>query len=769
MSPDQPRDNRVWYPPRDPNTIPIRTEEEIARGLQVGLRHNIDLNVLMQSYHPSQYKLVKKIAKEVQTPRSGRALFLTETESGYKVRMPANFLPSWINIYQGLGELIITKGPKLFTKGMEMYTDPAEYADSVWRATTYVPRVGNQLLRELLMEDSEELQSLREAHDGATDPALRAALAVQLDRRYEAERPLLGLLSEMYGSLAVWSPRGRERFMQQLADDPAALLMDIAGVAMTIGTGGKYAGVAAGLKGTKAMRLLDKAMRVINAVESAPLRAGPGIYSRLTRRGSGVRRAPEAGMSDDAIREIGRQYDLKPRERFRTDEQGAHGGIERSYDAGVDASGRLPDELSEVSELFDARSAGAQAMKGLDETQVENRIRASGLSDLLDEHGERTLSPEFGVEAKLQGIIDDLRGGDSDARAAANILERELNLMREAGGSINEMSLRSLLQLRTNFRKGYKDQFLSQVPDRPTQMGTGSPEEKTYNRISAVFDEGIGDTVARSPDMDPEIGASMKAGDQLWRDRARLESSVGGQLLFDNKDNPIAVIDGILEDKKVTTEQLDNIYQLLGDDAAGELRAGLVLRILEKAPQSPKGLQDYLGRIRSSKDKEFLTQMFGGGDNGTKAVAALEEMAEFAAQMAPADRMYRNSPTGNVDLYVNEAEIRGLLGAASDLAEATLRKGGDDLPLNAGFATLGFVKSAVPSAWKQITENAEWTRKALVEGAEIPDGVKRALSHTLDFMVKKKGKSVELRLDKATSEDDKEERKVRPSPRSRVE
>lgn len=799
---------------------PRRTPAELQNYAKWALENDMDLNNALWSVHADQRDYFKRIYRATRKPRNMAEMISPPTSPHGVLTIPQNFLSDWSEMTQGLGELMLVQIPKALWEGTKLVGEgvkqeigsliPGErgqpYRDANERAVRVAKAIGNQLLQEILAKKTDQMKALEATLEATDDPVLEASIAAQLQNMRTEQKPLLSAVNELFGETYGYLVPGHEAsFMEMVAYEPATVMSDLAGIAAIIASRG--ASASGTLGAANVARFLTKVERILDFVDPATLPfagATTGI-GKMTEPGSRLMRGQEADMSDDKMRELAERFGIDDpmdmptsqynrHERFTTDEQfaleqpgrvgdRALGRIESSYDAGVDAAGRLQDEMNQAGASLDAQHAGARALEALDETQLETKMQARQEYKPLNEHGDKTFDPEFGLEAKLQGIIDDLRGTgeavDPDARAAANILEKELNLMREQeaksikaqSGSadkvvsndeltgINQMSLSSLRQIRTNFRKAYKSQFLSDAADRPVQIGTGSEEMKTYNRVTELLDQAIDDMVARTPEMETDTGDMIKAGDKIWRDRAQLEGTVGGQLLFKNKDNPIGLIDKIFSDKKITNDEMENIFTLLGEDGATDLRAGLLHRIFENTGLNEKAAKDATTlkqRAQPTSLSKAISRMESGRDGFVEAVFGedvaneLRDLATFMDGLQPSFDILRGSQTRKANIRLNQAKRGGIssavgfaIGTGTEIMQMIYFTGSGGIKDGAIVAGAATVVSFLAQQGVEVWKFSETQRRRLAEGLELSPRQQQLVDRAIEYTRLKYTKPVE--------------------------
>lgn len=673
-------------------------------------------------------------------------------------------IPKWGEMTKDIALLV----PKMAGWMTQQAMDPDTYTGrAAWDAAELSAKFFTQMGKEMIAAPSPEIKRLEALRDSTDDAEFRKGVTEQIDALWAEQRPLWTLINDVFGdAYGYLDLRNPELFLEKLAYDSPTVVSDIAGLVAIVLSLLKATPAVGALQGSMRARQMaqfsEKALKILDWVDpsSLPFKGlGKGIQGAVGTN-SPLMRSPMADQTDRKMQDIARGLGVEDptqqlplsqqnpseaileremKERLNPLQSGsAMGRVETGYDAGLTEKERLLAE-SNVNEMsLDAESAGTRALEAIDETKTETRIEAQAEYQPLREHGEARFSQEFQLESKLQDLIDELRGSgeavDPDARKAADILESELNQMRrraeemDSNLTIDTMSLASLRKLRTTFREAYRNAFLAQDANKVTRIGEGSEEARVYGRISDLLDEAIDDLEARG-NLPQGSGEQIKAGDKIWRERAQLEGTPGGELLFKHKDKPGALIDTILNSKQVTTQELENIYALLGDQGTQDLKAGLLNAIFERAKltddvmpsvkdrPSPGLLSGALQKVKSGHPDDFLSKMFS-----PDAAEKLEELAFFMDGLMPAFKMKTGSQT-----------YRALLGAASgrlaaggslgygmyhaiDLATDMLGSGSQERALLTGVAILGSMAGAY-GADKIIYSAA--ARKRILDGLEL--------------------------------------------------
>lgn len=748
---------------------------------------------------PSQkdawWEAIGTAQKEQRRTRNVGEVFVKERFGERSYPLIETILPRWKDMIQEIAELV----PVMIEKGVGHMAEEGPLWQPREREELggFVGKFMVQLGKEVLASPTAEIQRLEALRDSTDDVEFQKGVQEKLDELWAEQRPLLTLIDGEFGYLIPGNP---ESFLEKLAYDSPQVISDVAGLTAIIVTGGKATPIAAPLIGAaRAQRLVrfsERALKILDWADpsSLPFRAVGAGMQRAVGPQSPLMRSPMADETDRKMQDIAQGLGVEDptqelplsqqnpseailnremKERLNPAQSGAAmKRVETGYDTGLRERERLTDEVNVNEMPLDAESAGTRALESIDETKTAARLEADPLYAPLRDHGETTFDAEFGMEAKLQGLIDELKGSgeavDPDARRAAEILETELNHMRQrqaeaiktAGDdperivsndeltAINEMSLQSLRRLRTTFREKYRNAFLAQDANKVTKIGENSPEARVYGRITEILDEGI-EHLEDSGRIPSGSGDSIKAGDKLWRERAQLEGTPGGELLFKHKDKPGALIDTILDSKQVTTAELENIYTLLGEQGTQDLKAAIMNRIFERAKltddvspsvkdrPSPGLLSGALAKVKSGHPPEFLGKMFD-----PETAEKLEDLAYFMDGLMPAFKMKTGSQTYRGFLGAAAGRLGAGTASAWAMNQAIEIMGGSasDENLLKAVVLIGGMAGAY-GAEKVIYSKA--TRARILDGIELSPGKKRILDGYMEAASQKYTKTAE--------------------------
>ena len=679
-----------------------------------------------------------------------------------------NFVNSVSEMVTGMADLFLVEGPKMLYGGVRDLALAQGENEAGYQAQArleFPKRFMNQLTKELMQGDTPEMEQIRaqlehERRRLEPDHAKMARLGYELDKRVSEHSPIMAFLQEEI--LYFQDPA---LVKQKIATAPAEVLSDIVGV-LTLPLAG---GAAVAGKGSRIASKLRKMMTYLDYADPAalPQSVAKGI-GRALGPDSRIMKGPDADMTNQRAVQFGedelgvdrmeqpdyyqnQEQIFQTREMMRADTEGKVGqqasqrtvGMEKAF---KDYQTRLVEGVNTGNSPIEAENAGKLAMDLYKERQVSDRSEVNQLFSQWNANYDTAISPEFGLESKLQAIIDDLEGSGEAVsqwrRDAASVLRQELDAMRQQQAKsiqaqsgdpnkvvsndelsgINEMSLQSLDQIRTTFRERYNNEFIGQATQK---TGGYAMEKRVYDQLTDLLYDASDDAVQRSGGAMPaDLSDNLLAAKTRRAEIAQLENSYGGEFVIEHREDPQGLIKGLVEDKKLTTDELKNAYEIMGEESATVLRASVMNTMFEQMRDSPKGLETYLEKIQKGRDPAWLAELFGGGKEGQEIADKINDLAEFSALMAPKSRIFSNSPTGKVNMALARGQAGEIMDTAFDIAMLIGYRGGVD-KTSLGIMALGWLKSGTKGAWDYMTKNSEWARKRMLHGHELgPEAVK---------------------------------------------
>ena len=703
-------------------------------------------------------------------PTYGAAL-----KQGFGGEVPgANFVNSVDEMITGMADLFLVEGPKMVGSGVRdlaLAGTPNEAGFQARARLEFPKRFMNQLTKELMQDDTPEMKVLRGQLDHERrllkpNHAKIARLSYELDKRVQEYSPIMAFLQEEI--LYFQDP---ELVKQKIATAPAEVLSDIVGL-LTLPLAG---GAAVAGKGSRIASKLRKMMTYLDYADPAalPQSVAKGIGRALGPE-SRIMKGPDADMTNQRAVQFGedelgvdrmeqpdyyqnQEQIFQTREMMRADTEGKVGqqasqrtvGMEKAF---KDYETRLVEGVNTGDSPIEAENAGKLAMDLYKERQVSDRSEVNQLFSQWNANYDTAISPEFGLESKLQAIIDDLEGSGEAVsqwrRDAAIVLRQELDAMRQQQAKslqaqsgdpnkvvsndelsgINEMSLQSLDQIRTTFRERYNNEFIGQATQK---TGGYAMEKRVYDQLTDLLYDASDDTVQRSGGAMPaDLSDNLLAAKTRRAEIAQLENSYGGEFVVKHRENPQGLIKGLIEDKKLTTDELKNAYEVMGEESATVLRASVMNTIFEQMRDSPKGLETYLNKITQGRDPAWLAELFGGGKEGQEIADKINDLAEFSALMEPKSRIFSNSPTGKVNMALARGQAGEIIDTAIDVGiematQAKKRDFKDITVTGIAWMVGSWLKNGSKSAWNYMTKNSEWARKRMLHGHELgPEAVK---------------------------------------------
>ena len=755
------------------------TDENMLKYVQAVQQRRISYLHAASQVNPDQREQFKYFWEYNQRPETyGQAL-----SEGLGGEAPgANFVRNVSDMIKGMADMMLVEAPRMMGSAISdmaiaMGDTPAS-AEA--RIRLELPkRLMTQLTKEIIQGDTPEMQQLRnqlrmEQRRLDKNPAMIARLNYELDRRVQEQSPIMSFLGD-----EILYFRSHDQLKDKIATAPAEVLSDIMGV-LTL----PVAGAGAALRGTQASAKLRRVMDVLDMLDPAALPQTVGRGARHMLRPEGrIMKGPDADMTNQRAVEFGerelgvermeqpdyyqnQQQIFQTREMMRAETEGKVGQRAAERTTGMETAfkeyeQRLIDDINTDDSPIEAENAGAVAIELYKDRQAVDRGEVNQLFSEWNQNYDTPISSEFNIGARLQGMIDRLLGSGEHVsrwqRAAAGVIIEELNSMRRRGrnttgataegiygmtaedimhlppeslkklkqdlsqqlkeSTINEMSLKSLDSIRTTFRERYNNEFIGQATNK---TGGYAAEGRVYNQLTDLLYDAADDTVQRSGAMPTDLSEGLRTAKGRRAEIAQLEDSYGGEFILKHQDNPQGLVKGLIEDKKLTTDELKNAYAVMGEESATVLRASVINTMFEQMADSPKGLENYLKRVTKGRDPAWLAELFGGGDEGQQIADKINDLAEFSALMAPKSRIFSNSPTGKVNMALARSQAGEVMDTAVDIGMLIGYQGAIN-KTTLGVMILGWLRKGTVGVWDYITKNSEWARKRLLHGHELGD------------------------------------------------
>lgn len=286
----------------------------------------------------------------------------------------------------------------------------------------------------------------------------------------------------------------------------------------------------------------------------------------------------------------------------------------------------------------------------------------------------RMVDKQYAMLPTLTETVDRLSKEDSNILAdpnfskallIANRILENTSYRKLVSGSDLRVTLNDIDSARTNFRRAL-DLAVRNGEIQP--LGSGNKAKLLYDAMTDDLYDAIEKTVEASNGRLPEsLADDARKAKAEYADAIAMDDSPAAKYLRSRENRPLAVVDGLIS-KALATEDMKELYKILGKEGATDLQGATMARIFEKAQLNgewaPTGLKRELSRI-SSGSPNRLAEMFGGGDTGREIATKLRELAAFSERMGRKSRVTVNSPTGFINMMV------GTGGAGSVLTRIT--------------------------------------------------------------------------------------------------
>ena len=234
-----------------------------------------------------------------------------------------------------------------------------------------------------------------------------------------------------------------------------------------------------------------------------------------------------------------------------------------------------------------------------------------------------------------------------------------------------KLTLNDIDAFRTEFRQRMFTQFRQAEVN---VIGSGSMTEKVYNAITNDLYDAIEATVKASDGALPDsLLDDVRKAKAQYREVKMLEDTLGGKFLIKNQDKPQNLINGLLSNQ-LATDEIKNIYKLIGDDAAADIQATLMNQIFQSARTGPLGLQNRINRL-TQNNPDRIAELFGGGERGKEIAQELDAFAEFIASTERVRRRDQGTITGRANQMLGSGFALGTITTAVDLAQAVIWSG----------------------------------------------------------------------------------------------
>lgn len=515
----------------------------------------------------------------------------------------------------------------------------------------------------------------------------------------------------------------KQNLYNKIAEEPAEVVSDIAAAVAAVATGGVSIAGRVGTKSPKLLQLLAQAKRAAEIADPSML-PSHGIRG-ITRGAGGVASPPSARRFDETqeFRVGDETQTITPRE-----------GAER-FGAGVEDT---PDSVLNPSDVVSRREFQERAVQSgegqrkLEATQAATTAHREGMTGdvnvSLEDTGQRVIQgyqekaledsmnfrqifqqiraqfdevvpaytrqgdrfESYEWRKNLDAAIDTLRPTQVDPKERQAVIGVVEDILQDV--DTRALKLSDIDAFRTEFRQRMMGAFRQ---GEINGVGSGTMTEKVYNAITEDLYDAIEATVDASDGRLPAtLLDEVKAAKTAYRERKVLEETAGGRFLLSraNQDDPSKFVQGLLT--RLDTAEIQNVYKLIGTEAADDIQAGLLLRIFQNA-KGPQGLNRELMKI-NERNPNRLIELFGGEARGKSIAEELGALGAFEAMSAEATRLAKGSPTGQVNRQLLERlESTG----AASTALYTMWELGDLVVRGNDFGMAGTIAGTLFGGW----------------------------------------------------------------------
>ena len=704
--------------------------------------------------------------------------------AGYEVPViPKGFVQNAGEMAQALGELLFVDAPQYIgdkVGAAPMMAAPGKLGVKAREEFAGVEsRLTKQLIKELTSPESERIQAIRsDIAMVGRDLGERDRLQTMLEEAIREENPLTTALWDTTQK-EIFYFTNRQALIDKIAEAPAEVVSDIVSV------------VAPMLKAPALAAQYPRLSRALNiGVRALDVTEYPGAATRGLNRGvRGAMSGPDVGMTDvtradgfnpgAAAEEFGAGKELTPdfvrnphqqfqtREMMRAEQEGGVG--QRAWErkeateaAVISTRERMIQELNQGNEPLNPDAVGDALMDAYDNRQGQDsrEIRAA-FSEFRKQSASDPDNPDFPTfeeirapqgayskgghhyqSNKLRDVIDKIFADMQKSQIPDVDREKAKAVLNEliADVDMENLTLADLDDLRIQFRKRMRLEFKD---GKVSEIGSGSIESKIYGELSDYFYEEIDNAVdASGGSLPANLRQRVQDAKQMYKDILELEGSEAGKLLIKNSKNPDAIIKKLASNNPLRVDDLEDLGKLVGEEGMRDVRAGVLAEIFHQMNNGATGLQKKLDDM-SHKDPDYLVQLFGGGVQGQEIVDDLNQFAQFSALLEPIPRLFKNSPTGKINM--------ALAGGAAGSAFEALRSifqivyyGSDDVAqaavMSAAAGTLTWMSKNGMNFW----HNSEIGRKRLLEGLKLPPQVESVMNDLMEVTARKYVKPTEV-------------------------
>ena len=595
-----------------------------------------------------------------------------------------------------IGEMVGNAGKAAVKVAAHMgkrFVDPFGVNDEVPRVEQMMFTAVKEVFKEHFALAQSEIKDLNrkyvELRDSGASPEELAAIGEEIRRIQLEVAPVTMEIARIVGKETLWI-QDRQEFYRKLEEEPAEILSDIVSAVSSAFSGG------AAMAGQKAPKLAQ----ILNKIAEGVDWADPMMWPQKGVRAADRIRKPESAEgfkpeSAEAAEKYGAGKEMTPdtvlnpnletREYLMGGLEGKPGidtrqRLDRTVEAIDETKKRMTDNLAQGVDPYNAEVAGKSVLNSYQERQFDDKVRFKEMFQEIRTHFTDEI-PAGVFSSNATGRVYESfnwRKNLDETLAeldSSEINKADLNKIRSAIDDILKdkdiKTLNGLDEFRTEFRQRMITQFRKREVNA---IGSGTMSEKVYNAITNDLYNSIEATVTASGGRLPDdLLAQVKHAKADYRDLKVLEDTAGGKFLIQNQDKPAELINGLLGNT-LATDEIQNVYKLIGSEAAQDIQATMMNQMFQKASSGPLGLKREIEKM-TKNNPDRIVELFGGGDRGQEIAADLSAFADFIASTERVRMRDRGTITGRANQMLAGGAAVGGTHMAMSIAHALVGSG----------------------------------------------------------------------------------------------
>lgn len=735
----------------------------------------------MRGVHREDRQAAKRLWEMHQEPKGIGEALQKGLGGNYKIGqwevpiIPKGFLDGVGEVASAFGEAILIDAPK-FLANTTFTLDPSEGA--IAQALGNIDLYRKAWLYESSLDDSPEMMQARDllaqAEQASKDPDEIESLKRRLIVATEQHKPFMALIDQLVEQEIAWV-YDRQAFLNKVANNPVEIASDIASAVALLSTGGasvlpKQAALLKRIaKYSEYADPINLPRAATSAIDEGVQRGLRGRDANMTNKPDSFRYGREGGQDltdemrpDEGAIKFGQgvedtpDYARNQQQRFQTLEMARaerEGGVgqraqqrtQGTMNAIEESKRRMTESIQNQADPFDALASGKATLSGYQERQWVDKIDFKQRFAAINENFQRLIPQSHNWRKNLDEALDELQPTQvvpRDLQRAKKVLDDILNPPDAPAIDTENLSLADIDEIRTEFRRLMK---LSFDNNEISQIGSGSPSGKIYAAISEDFYDAIDASVdASNGKLPASLKADVKEAKRLYKEVIDLEKTPAGEFLLKkaHQDNPDKLITNLMKGQ-LSTDEIPNLYKMVGDTAALDVQAAVLWQLFESSgSQANRGAGQLSKDIRAMlrTDPNRLVALMGGGNRGRDLAREIVELAEFSKRMEPQSRIFRGSPTGKINLLVQQTAAGALVGSALEVGRVFYYS---DMPAAIAFAA-GLAGTALLQMGYDAILHSEAGRKRLLDGLEMPNNLRKTFDLLLQAQARKYTKPVEF-------------------------